>query len=75
MENLRVLRWVAIFSVSLGLNGCSLGYLLRQGSAQVSLLLKAEPLDQAMTRLPGEKAEKLRYVRAVKSYAVGTLGL
>jgi predicted aminopeptidase len=75
VENLRVLRWISIFSVSLGLNGCSIGYLLRQGSAQASLLLKAEPLDQAMARLPRDKVDKLRYVRDVKAYAVRTIGL
>ncbi len=75
VENFRSLHWIGILTVAMGLNGCSLGYLLRQGAAQASLLLKQEPLDRAIDRLPAEKAEKLRFVREIKRYAETTIGL
>ncbi len=75
VENLRILLGIGVLGMAMGLNGCSIGYIARQSIAQASLLLKQEPLDSAIARLPSEKADTLRYAREVKTYAVRQLGL
>ncbi|MBI6546571.1 MAG: aminopeptidase [Cyanobacteria bacterium NC_groundwater_1444_Ag_S-0.65um_54_12] len=69
---LRLLAGVFLFFTS---SGCSAGYLLQQGISQLSLLLRQEPLDKAMERLPANEAAKLRLVREIKNYAVQVIGL
>lgn len=75
VENFRILLGIGILGMGLGLNGCSIGYLARQGFAQASLLLKQEPLDSAIARLPADQAEMLRLAREIKTFAVTRIGL
>lgn len=75
VENFRSLLRIGVLGMAMGLNGCSFGYLARQGIAQASLLLKQEPLDSAIARLPSEKAEILKLAREIKAFAVGRIGL
>jgi predicted aminopeptidase len=75
VENFRGLLWIGIVAVLTGLNGCSLAYLLRQGSAQVSLLLRQEPIEKAIARLPAEQSRSLALVREIKAFAIQEVGL
>ena len=57
--------------------GCSLGYLLQQGTGQVSLLLRREPVERVMADpgLDPELRDRLSLAQDAKSFAETQLGL
>lgn len=59
------------------LNGCSAGYLLKQGYGQASLLFQRESMEAARTdsRLTPEQRDRLEVVSAAKVYAIKSIGL
>lgn len=67
----------AIAGGVLMLNGCSAGYLLKQGYGQTSLLFQRESMEAARTdaRLSDEQRQRLDVVTGAKAYATRTLGL
>lgn len=67
----------AIAGASLMLNGCSAGYLLKQGYGQASLLFQRQSMEAARqdTRLSDEQRQRLEVVSAAKAYAIENIGL
>ena len=73
--------WPAIFFIgaALGSAGCGMDpwYLLTLGGGQINVLLNDVPMDEAIADpdLDEVKREKLLWVRQVREYAAGTIGL
>ncbi|HEY9897690.1 MAG TPA: aminopeptidase [Pantanalinema sp.] len=67
----------AIAGAILMLNGCSAGYLLKQGYGQASLLFQRESMAAARTdsRLSDEERQRLDVVSQAKAYAIRAIGL
>ncbi|MBU6429549.1 MAG: aminopeptidase, partial [Cyanobacteria bacterium REEB65] len=70
-----ILRGLGILAMAFCLHGCWAGYVLRQGAAQVDLLLRQEPLDEALPKLPPHQAELARIARQAKRFAITEIGL
>lgn len=75
VENLPILRAVGILALTVGLSGCWAGYAMKQGVAQVGLLLRQQPLDQAIAKLPPKQAEMAEIAHEAKEFAVERIGL
>lgn len=64
-----------LMAMPVWLQGCTLGYLLRQGVVQVGLLWSRQPLDKVIPTLPDEQQEKLRLMEVARDWAVANLGM
>ncbi len=75
VQNLRLLRGIAIVMACVGLSGCWAGYALRQGLSQASLLLRQKPLAEALRELPPRQAELAEIAHQAKEFGVSHIGL
>lgn len=64
-----------ILAVSTMLQGCMIGYLAKQGVAQMRVLTQRRPIDEIFAGLSPEDQERIRLIMEAKSFAREQLGL
>jgi len=76
--NFNFVRHISILILAtLYLNGCGLGYIIKSGVRQASILNKRVPIDEALKnpKIDSEKKGKLKLALAAKTFAENKLGL
>jgi predicted aminopeptidase len=72
-----LLRLTFLFSLSICLSGCQIGYVLKSAGGQLSLLNKRVPIEKALLddKITEKEKEKIRLAQKAREFAIHHVGL